>query len=387
MSSTEVIESFDCFGSVCSVLVTGGPAGARAACEAALLARRALERWHAEFSRFLEGSELSRLNADPRETVPVSALMARLARAVLDARSLTRGLVDGTLLEQIEAAGYVRDLREPLPLAIALKLAPTRKPAAPVPVALWRGIEVDLRQRTVTRAPGVKLDSGGLAKGLFADVLAQTLSCHERFAVDCAGDLAVGGAAAERRAIKVASPFDGRTLHTFQLASTGVATSGIGRRSWLDRDGRPAHHLLDPATGEPAFTGIVQATALAPSALRAEIYAKAAVLAGPRGAASWLPHGGVLVFDDGSHRVIEPPSREPRSGQGGVPAVSSRTPVRPRSPSYSSQRVRVAAPASLSANSTRYRRPRASRHNARDARDPDRQRDRSRDRARARRGT
>ena len=46
-----------------------------------------------------------------------------------------------------------------------------------------------------------------------------------------------------------------------------------------------------------------QATAIAPTAVEAEIRAKAAVLSGPDGAADWLPHGGVLVFDDGSHRV------------------------------------------------------------------------------------
>jgi thiamine biosynthesis lipoprotein len=64
---------------------------------------------------------------------------------------------------------------------------------------------------------------------------------------------------------------------------------------------------LDPATGRPAFTGIVQVTALAPSALLAEIRAKAAILSGPRVAPSWLPDGGVIVFDDGSYKVIEPP--------------------------------------------------------------------------------
>ena len=48
-------------------------------------------------------------------------------------------------------------------------------------------------------------------------------------------------------------------------------------------------------------------TALAPSALEAEARTKAALLSGPRGAAEWLPHGGVIVFDDGSHRVLEPP--------------------------------------------------------------------------------
>jgi FAD:protein FMN transferase len=102
--------------------------------------------------------------------------------------------------------------------------------------------------------------------------------------------------------VQVASPFDCGILHTWRLRDAGVATSGIGRRSWL-ADGRPAHHLLDPATGRPAFTGVVQATAVAPTALEAEVRAKAAVLSGPDDAAGWLPHGGVVVLDDGSHRA------------------------------------------------------------------------------------
>src|SRR6185503_6292001 len=131
---------------------------------------------------------------------------------------------------------------------------------------------------------------------LFADVLAGELTRYDGFAIDCAGDLRVGG---PPRRVNVASPFDGSTLHTFRLANAAVATSGIGRRSWLDGAGRPAHHLLDPATGRPAFTGVVQATAIAPTAIEAEIRAKAALLSGPEGAEPWLRHGGVLVFDDG----------------------------------------------------------------------------------------
>jgi thiamine biosynthesis lipoprotein len=70
---------------------------------------------------------------------------------------------------------------------------------------------------------------------------------------------------------------------------------------WRARIGVAAHHLLDPATGRPAFTGVVQATATASTALKAGVRATAAVLSGPEGAAAWLPHGGVVVLDDGNH--------------------------------------------------------------------------------------
>jgi thiamine biosynthesis lipoprotein len=306
MSGEEIIEDFDCFGSRCSVIVTGsGRTGS--AVQAAAFAKRTLLAWHTHFSRFQPESELSRLNRDPRETVPVSPMMARFAKAVREAGAFSAGLVDATLLREIEHAGYGQDLPASLELTTALTLAPPRMPASPAATKRWQELEVDLSAGTLTRPTGLALDSGGLAKGLFADALGETLATHPSFAINCAGDLLVGGSAQRLRPIRVQSPFDGRTLHTFELAHTGVATSGIGRRSWLDPKGVPGHHLLDPSTGRPAFTGIVQATALAPNALEAEIRAKAAILSGPRSAPAWLSGGGVIVFDDGSHQVLAPP--------------------------------------------------------------------------------
>ena len=305
-ADAETSETFACFGSTCSAFVSGsGRAGS--ATDAVASIRCNLTAWHRSFSRFMPDSELSRLNSDPGERVRVSPLMARFAQAVVTAGSLTGGLVDATMVEQIEHEGYAGDLRDPLPLARVLALAPVRKPAAAAAARNWQVLDVDIAAATIARPASIKLDSGGLAKGLFADVLAASLAGHAGFAINCAGDIAVGGAAGLTRPIKVESPFNGRILHTFELQRTGVATSGIGRRSWLGPDGGPAHHLLDPSTGKPAFTGIVQVTALAPSALMAEIHAKAALLSGPRDAAAWLPHGGVIVLDDRSHQVIEPP--------------------------------------------------------------------------------
>ncbi len=306
MDGHEQSATFECFGSTCTILVSGDTTE-RTAGESVALARRRLLDWHQSFSRFIPDSELSRLNRDPRSVVPVSPMMARFAQAVLEAAAMTGGLVDATLVSEIEAAGYRADIRHPLALPMALKLASLRAPGAPAASARWGEIDVDLAGATITRPPGLKLDSGGLAKGLFADELAYELGVHSAFAINCGGDLAVGGTARVTRPIKVESPFDGRTLHTFELPRTGVATSGIGRRSWMDAGGRPAHHLLDPATGRPAYTGVVQVTALAPSALLAEIHAKAAILSGPRLAPARLPHGGVIVFDDCSHQVVAPP--------------------------------------------------------------------------------
>ncbi|HEX5617786.1 MAG TPA: FAD:protein FMN transferase [Solirubrobacteraceae bacterium] len=283
-------ESFDCFGGTCAAYVIGEHADAAVA-----HAKRRLLGWHDHFTRFDPMSELSRLNADRRDAVPVSFLLARLAQTAVGAAELTGGLVDATLLGELEQAGYRSDLGEPVPLAEALRLAPSRARAAGREGAPWRALSVD--GRIVRRPPGMKLDGGGLAKGLFADALACELTGYRGFAIDCAGDLRVGGLA---RRVSVDDPFGRGALATLRIADGAIATSGISRRSWIDDAGRPAHHLLDPSTGAPAFTGIVQATAVAPTAVEAEIRAKAALLSGPERAPAWLPHGGVLVFDDGS---------------------------------------------------------------------------------------
>ena len=178
----------------------------------------------------------------------------------------------------------------------------TRVAAAPSAHPRWSEVSLDRAAGTVSRPPGLRFDSGGIAKGLFGDILAGVLGLHESFAIDCAGDIRLGGAAGVMRPVQVASPLDDLILHTFEVADGAAATSGIGGRSWLDREGEPAHHLLDPATGRPAFTGVVQVTALAPTAVEAEVLAKTALLRGPRAAGATLRHGGLVVRRRREHR-------------------------------------------------------------------------------------
>jgi FAD:protein FMN transferase len=308
MSATIVSEerqTFACFGSQCTVAVysPGRPADAA---DAVAMARRNLLRWHHQFSRFEPDSELSQLNRNPDATVQVSPMMRRLVEAAIEAARSTGGLVDPTLGADIVRSGYGSHFSgEGLPLDVALALAPSRRAASPRRGSAWSAIDVSRREGTVTRPPGVELDLGGIAKGVFADELAAMLSGHEAFVVDCCGDLRLGGRAHQLREVHVASPFDDSVLHTFELEAAGIATSGIGKRSWLGADAEPGHHLLDPRTGSPAFTGIVQVTAIARTAGEAETLSKAALLSGPDNAERWLGGGGVIVFEDGSWQVVE----------------------------------------------------------------------------------
>jgi hypothetical protein len=142
-----------------------------------------------------------------------------------------------------------------------------------------------------------------------ADAAARVLAGAARLVVDCGGDLHVRGG----WDIAVEHPATGAAAATLHVAAGGVATSGLGRRMWPGPDGRPSHHLIDPATGTPAWTGLQSVTARGASTLEAETLAKTALLSGPAGARRLLAgRGGVLVHDDGTvervaaRRVLRP---------------------------------------------------------------------------------
>jgi thiamine biosynthesis lipoprotein len=153
----------------------------------------------------------------------------------------------------------------------------------------------------------VRIDGGGIAKGLLADMVGEELAGAARaYAVDCCGDIRLGGTDGLARRIRVEDPFGGEPLHELELSAGAVATSGITRRSWRGSGAGRAHQILDPSSGRPAFTGIIQASAVAPTALEAEILAKSALLSGPEAAPGWLPFGGLLVPVEGEPEVIAP---------------------------------------------------------------------------------
>ena len=298
---------FEVFGTEVKLLV-GPPmdAGLPAPAVISLQLEGLMRAMHRRMTRFDPGSELSRLNGESRAEVEVSPLLMAGLAAALEAAQLTGGLVDPTLAGPLEAAGYGHSRRgaEPAPLERAVSAAPERVPARPAPDAAWRSFELLPGEGTVARPPGLRIELGGSAKGLAADLAGAQLERYASFAVDVGGDLRVGGASTAPREVHIAHPFDAGAAHRFRVRSGAVATSGIATRVWAWGDGY-AHHLIDPATGRPAWTGLVQATALAPTAVEAEALAKAAFLSGPGVETRRVlgTYGGLVVADDGT---VEP---------------------------------------------------------------------------------
>ena len=219
--------------------------------------RTVIEDAESALSRFRPDSELSALNRDPRPAVPASPLLNHFALAVRSAGARSGGLVDATLLAPLERQGYTTSRAGVAPAVLdeALAAAPPRRPARPHPARAHAGVSVDERGRLV-RPAGLRLDAGGIGKGLAADVAAFTVPAGIRYAISCGGDLALGGATPMSPwEVAVHSARTGAPVHRLRVRTGGVATSGITSRLWRRPDGAYAHHLLDPSTGEPAWTG------------------------------------------------------------------------------------------------------------------------------------
>jgi FAD:protein FMN transferase len=314
---SELDVTFDAMGSQIRLLI-GEPldAGTPEPAEAAARARDYVRAFDKRLSRFRPDSELCALNDDERWEVPASPLLCSAVAAGLWAAERSGGLVDPTLVGPLEEAGYAHSMKDatPAPLVDALGSIPERRPAAPDPHARWRTVEVDARAGTIRRAPGVRIDTGGSGKGLCADALAHLLAGYSRFVVDCGGDMRIGGPLARQAPyrVEIEHPITRDCAAVLTVGSGAVATSGINSRVWRRDGGDFAHHLIDPSTGRPAWTGIVSATALADTTLEAETLAKTALLLGPAGARRTLrARGGAIVRDDGRLELVGRLRQEP----------------------------------------------------------------------------
>jgi FAD:protein FMN transferase len=227
-----------------------------------------IESMHCRLTRFEASSELSCFNASAGEWVAVSPELEALLREALRAHGVSGGLVHAAVLRALVAAGYGRTFAAG-PTAVLDTVSLGALPPLPELLEVTAG---GARLRS-----GFGIDLGGIAKGWLADRLASRLGPN--CLVNLGGDLLARGAGPSGEGWPVG--FGGTTL---MLRDRAAATSGTHRRAW----GEGFHHLVDPRTGRPAETDLVEVSVLADTAADAEIHAKTALLLGREAAPYYL---------------------------------------------------------------------------------------------------
>ncbi len=130
--------------------------------------------------------------------------------------------------------------------------------------------------------------------------------------VSLGGDIATAGPAPEGGWQVTVQDLPDDVPQQVTLADgAGIATSSSAKRTWT-QDGRPRHHIVDPATQLPATGPWRSITVVAPTCVAANVATTAAMVKGD-GALAWLRGTGLparLVAHNGSIATLSGWPRE-----------------------------------------------------------------------------
>ena len=263
----------------------------------------------AVLSRTAEGSELAALNAAGGETVHYAAddALPALIQTALAISDVANGAFDPTLAPVLDAWGFTKDERR---VTSADELSSLLSRTGRDKVTLTE----DTDGWTVTLLDGAQLDLGGIAKGYAADLLRAQLAAEgvASATLDLGGDVFVMGKKSDGSDWRVAvkDPADTDSYLGILTASDKfIVTSGVYER-YFEENGVRYHHIIDPATGCPAESGLVSVTVVCENGTWADALSTACFVLGTDGAlalrASLAAQGTdfelILVTDDGRVR-------------------------------------------------------------------------------------
>ena len=239
-------------------------------------AERRLRQLESSWSRFIDTSDISRINQLPGRWVPVAEDTIRLVDTMQRAHHATGGRFDPTCLYQLLSIGYSSSIDDPDRYTLAVD--------APTNGASVHDVETD-RSAGAVRAPlGVALDPGGIGKGLAADIVVTELLAAGTggVLVSIGGDIAAAGEPPtdDGWIIDVGHPVQtDDTVTTLAVSDGGIATSSTRSRRW-DFGGSEHHHLIDPTSGRESLTDLASVTVVANAGWLAEAHATSALLCG-----------------------------------------------------------------------------------------------------------
>ncbi|MEX1212958.1 MAG: FAD:protein FMN transferase [Balneolaceae bacterium] len=233
------------------------------------------------WSHFDEQSELSRIHAtySPGEWVEMSEELAILVERGLQAWRWTDGKFDLTAGPLIELWRISRRT-DRLPAEDALLEAMDRVGSE------WIRFDADGRRIQFLKDE-MRLDPGGIGKGLAADLVMEHLKEQgiEHALIDAGGDLLASAPPPGEMGwdVWLELPTSLKTEGVVEpirlsLAHQAVATSG-DLFQFVDIDGIRYSHIVDPSSGL-GVEGLHQSTVIAPKAWLADLFATVAILEG-----------------------------------------------------------------------------------------------------------
>ena len=225
-------------------------------------AEEEVRRLDALLSRTSGSSEVSMLNGAGGEMVPVGAEICTLIQTAGDFTEATGGAFDITIAPVVSAWGFTTDSYQ----------VPDREALQTLLESV--GMEhVHLSGGSARLDPGTMIDLGGIAKGYTADRVAEIFQEHAvpRGKVELGGNILVIGDKPDGTAWRVGvqdpkhpDEADGLVC-VLNLTDAFAVTSGSYQR-YFEQDGKRYHHIIDPATGCPADSGLTSGTVVADSA-------------------------------------------------------------------------------------------------------------------------
>jgi len=227
-----------------------------------------------------EGSEIYAYNQG--DTTTLSPATQALVDKGLAIGERTGGALDITIYPLVRAWGFTTDAK--------------RVPTQAEIVALLA-------------APSTQLDLGALGKGYAGDVLAEQMrdAGVSSALLTLSGNIHCVGAKPDGSAWKIAiqDPQNASAyLGAVSVENKAVVTSG-GYERCFELDGKTYHHIIDPATGYPAESGLTSVTIVADSGTLADGLSTALFVMGlERALAHYEAHQdfeAILVTDD--HQV------------------------------------------------------------------------------------
>ena len=227
--------------------------------EALAAAEDEIYRLDEELSRTREDSAVSQLNrAEAGTSVEVGAELYDLIARALAFSQATDGAFDITLAPVSSAWGFTEDAyRVPAQEELAGLLAHVGAEH----VHLDGASAVSLDQ-------GTQIDLGAIAKGYASDRMAEIFQAHgvTHGIVDLGGNTWVcgGNLEGEPWQIGIQDPArDAGALAGILQASDAFAVTSGGYQRYFAEDGNTYHHIIDPATGRPAESGLTSVTVVA----------------------------------------------------------------------------------------------------------------------------